>query len=71
MTQRKPNGQFSCAAKRRATDRALLAACERAIALEGKSAVSVPKTETPPSAAASDDSRAEPNLPRHLAVLTY
>ena len=45
-------------AKRRAIDRALLAECERAIALEEKSGVSNPKTETPPSAAVSDDPRA-------------
>ena len=44
-------------AKRRAIDRALLAECEAAIALEEKSGVSEPKTETPPSAAVSDDPR--------------
>ena len=40
-------------AKRRAIDRALLAECEAAIALEEKSGVSEPKTEIPPSAAVS------------------
>ena len=45
-------------AARRATDRALLAAAEAAIALEEKSAPQQPKTETPPSAAVSDDPRA-------------
>ena len=44
-------------AKRRATDRALLAECERAIGLEEKSAPQRPKTEPPPSAAVSDDPR--------------
>lgn len=43
------------AAARRATDRALLAAAEAAIALEGPRTA---KTETPPSAAVSDDPRA-------------
>jgi hypothetical protein len=38
-------------AKRRATDRAILAECERAIALEEKSAPQRPKTETPSSVA--------------------
>ena len=57
MTQRN-EWAIRFAAARRATDRALLAECERAIALEEKSAPQQPKTETPPSAAVSDDPRA-------------
>ena len=55
---RKNEGTVRFGAKRRAIDRALLAAAEAAIALEEKSAPQHPKTETPPSAAISDDPRA-------------
>ena len=48
----KANDWQTCfGAKRRAIDRAILAECERAIALEEKSAPQRPKTETPSSVA--------------------
>ena len=45
-------------AKRRAADRALLAAAERAIALEESGGLHTAKTSQRPSAAVSDDPRA-------------
>ena len=45
-------------AKRRATDRALLAECERAIGLEESAGLHTAKTSQRPPAANSDDLRA-------------
>ena len=57
MTQRN-EWEIRFAAARRATDRALLAECERAIGLEERGGLHTAKTSPRPSAAVSEDPRA-------------